>query len=87
MTRATRRHRCAENGCSEFAFYEFGTQREARDHSLRLAENPWRRTRHTQPESLLAHLFTAYLHTGSDLLRLLIGRGLSTTTAKSRDES
>lgn len=40
-----------------------------------------------QPESLLAHLFTAYLHTGSDLLRLLIGRGLSTTAARSRDES
>lgn len=28
-----------------------------------------------QPESLLAHLFTAYLHTGADLLRLLMGRG------------
>lgn len=41
----------------------------------------------SQPESLLAHLFTAYLHTGSDLLRLLIGRGLSTTTSGSRDES
>jgi len=41
----------------------------------------------SQPESLLAHLFTAYLHTGSDLLRLLIGRGLSSTTTGSRDES
>lgn len=28
-----------------------------------------------QPESLLAHLFMAYLHTGADLLRLLMGRG------------
>lgn len=28
-----------------------------------------------QPESLIAHLFTAYLHTGADLLRLLMGRG------------
>lgn len=40
----------------------------------------------SQPESLLAHLFTAYLHTGADLIRLLLGRGLSSTTARSRDE-
>jgi Mg/Co/Ni transporter MgtE len=39
-----------------------------------------------QPESLLAHLFTAYLHTGADLLRLLIGRGLSSPAARARDE-
>jgi Mg/Co/Ni transporter MgtE len=41
----------------------------------------------SQPESLLAHLFTAYLFTGADLLRLLIGRGLSSSTARPRDES
>lgn len=40
-----------------------------------------------QPESLLAHLFTAYLHTGADLLRLLIGRGLSSpVSTRSADE-
>ena len=39
-----------------------------------------------QPESLLAHLFTAYLHTGADLLRLLIGRGLSSPVSRARDE-
>lgn len=41
----------------------------------------------TQPQSLLAHLFTAYLHTGADLLRLLIGRGLSSPDPRTRDES
>ena len=39
-----------------------------------------------QPESLLAHLFTAYLHTGADLLRLLIGRGGSSPAVRARDE-
>lgn len=40
-----------------------------------------------QPESLLAHLFTAYLHTGADMLRLLIGRGLSSSASRVRDET
>ncbi|MGQ0699662.1 MAG: magnesium transporter MgtE N-terminal domain-containing protein [Panacagrimonas sp.] len=39
-----------------------------------------------QPESLLAHLFTAYLFTGADVLRLVIGRGLSLSGGKARDE-
>lgn len=39
-----------------------------------------------QPESLLAHLFTAYLHTGADLLRLLIGRGPSAVGASRQRE-
>jgi Mg/Co/Ni transporter MgtE len=39
-----------------------------------------------QPESLLAHLFTAYLHTGADLLRLLIGRGASSPVVRVRDD-
>lgn len=39
-----------------------------------------------QPESLLAHLFLAYLGAGSELLRLLIGRGASAPIARSSDE-
>ncbi|MGQ0502167.1 MAG: magnesium transporter MgtE N-terminal domain-containing protein [Panacagrimonas sp.] len=40
----------------------------------------------TQPQSLIAHLFTAYLHTGADVLRLMIGRGLSLSAGKGREE-
>lgn len=40
-----------------------------------------------QPDSLIAHLFIAYLRTGTEMLRLLIGRGASTTTTtRSGDE-
>lgn len=40
----------------------------------------------SQPDSLLAHLFIAYLRTGTEMLRLLIGRGASTPTTRSGDE-
>lgn len=40
----------------------------------------------TQPDSLVAHLFIAYLRTGTEMLRLLIGRGSNTSTTRSGDE-
>lgn len=39
-----------------------------------------------QPDSLIAHLFIAYLRTGTEMLRLLIGRGASTPITRSPDE-
>lgn len=39
-----------------------------------------------QPDSLLAHLFLTYLETGSEFLRLLIGRGHSSRAARSAHE-
>lgn len=40
----------------------------------------------SQPDSLLAHLFIAYLRTGTEMLRLLIGRGSSTSATRPGDE-
>lgn len=55
MARTTRRFRCAEavNGCTEVGFYEFDTQRDAREYDLRYAKTPWRCTRHTRPDEVL----------------------------------
>lgn len=38
------------------------------------------------PESLLAHLFTAYLHAGAELMRLLVGPGRGTQARRDADE-
>lgn len=40
-----------------------------------------------QPESLLAHLFGAYLRTGAEMMRLLIARDTDDTVAGEDDES
>ncbi|MGQ0528556.1 MAG: magnesium transporter MgtE N-terminal domain-containing protein [Panacagrimonas sp.] len=40
----------------------------------------------TQPDSLLAHLLSAYLHTGTELMRLVLGRGNAASLDRSGDE-
>jgi hypothetical protein len=50
----THRATCAEPDCAESAFWTYDNQADRRDHLRRLAESPWRCTRHTQPGEVLS---------------------------------
>lgn len=52
--RPTHRVTCAEHGCREGAFYEYDRVSDMRDHLRRLAKNPWKCTRHTNPGGVLS---------------------------------
>lgn len=46
--------RCAEDGCRETAYYEHANQREAREALQWRAKFPYRCSRHTRPDEVLA---------------------------------
>lgn len=49
----TRRVRCPEPGCREYACYRYGTQREYAEHSRDLEAHPFKCNRHAKPDENL----------------------------------
>lgn len=51
--RTTQRVVCAHEGCNESAWYEYDTQREAREAAQRRAKTPYLCSRHSAPDKVL----------------------------------
>ena len=69
---AIHRAQCAEPRCGEITFWTYANQSDRRDHLRRLAETPWRCTRHTQPDRVLSveNATREYVVTATRLLHL-----------------
>ena len=53
MARHTTRVKCAEEGCREVTFYEYGTRREEAEGRRWRQRRPWRCVEHACPELML----------------------------------